>query len=165
MRRHCWPVYYRILAVSAVYPDKYLDNPALFSSDHIELVATEEAVFSINHSTIGSMLLGSWGFPLSISNAVLCSHRLPNNDVRDLMWCVSGANLFVSQIIQGIESGDLCRDIHTALSQPWLGLPEGDRVASLTSLFCMVSEISSLFDVKLLPDDILKDGPLDMVTA
>jgi HD-like signal output (HDOD) protein len=141
-----------VLIISSVYPDEYLITENILSRDHNYLIAQERASFGFNHSVIGSSLLASWGFPMSITDAILCSHNTPLVDDRGLAWCVSGSNFFANQIFRGLEDGELLHGIYHSLSQPWIN-PLVDLDSATTELLEIISETSHIFDVQIISDD------------
>lgn len=145
-----------VLAVGAVYPEKYIDLQELFLHGHDRLVDQEEDSFGYNHSLVGATLLNSWNFPPSLTNTVLYSHSLPDEKIRDLRWCVSGANMIVSQITGAMNGGALLGDIYTALSQPWLNLSVGKIEPSVLEILHIIADTENLFDVEILSSEVLK---------
>lgn len=145
-----------VLAAGAIHPEKYTDLQEYFLEGHGCLVSMEKARFGFDHSVIGATLLRSWDFPPSVGNAVLYSHSLPDEKIRDLRWCVSGANMIVSQITPSLEEGDLWGDICKSLSLPWLNLSISEIEPSITEILHIVADTANLFDVAVLPADVLK---------
>ncbi len=143
-----------ILAACAVFPDKYCEIKKHFWLDHDKVIAEEKAIFGIDHSSIGAYLLGKWRIPVSISNAVLSSHQVPDTGCRDLEWCVSGSNILTSNVISGIENQNLWEEISITLGCPWLDLASGGVEGAVIAVLNLVSETENLFDITILPEDI-----------
>jgi len=143
-----------VLAVSSIYTDEYKNAQDFLSGDHEDLIAFEQAIFGTNHSVVGSALLASWGFPLPITDAILCSHKLPSEYERGLSWCVSGSNIIADEIIRGMEEGDLLRGIYKSLAQSWLD-PLHDIESAVTTLLHIISDTSNMFEVDIVSNDLV----------
>lgn len=67
------------LALATVYPRQYSDVLVRWATaPHAELVTLEQEEFGVNHDEVTASLLGEWGFPGALIEAVR-HHRRPEN--------------------------------------------------------------------------------------
>jgi HD-like signal output (HDOD) protein len=93
-----------ILAVHV--PDHFKRAMALAAEKHIPLYAAEQELFAVSHAEVGAYLLGIWGLPYSIVEAVAHHHvptRIdhPSFDVLDAVFVAEG---LVSEAMRGSKT-------------------------------------------------------------
>lgn len=63
------------LALAANLPDRYREVRRLAREDRIPVLEAEQHVFGATHGEIGGCLLGLWGLPMAVVEAVALHHR------------------------------------------------------------------------------------------
>jgi len=61
--------------LAASLPDLYSQAVQLAASEHIPLADAERETFGVNHAQVGAYLLGLWGLPITIVEAVAFHHE------------------------------------------------------------------------------------------
>jgi putative nucleotidyltransferase with HDIG domain len=66
-------------------PSEFAASLERASANHEPLIAVEKAMFGASHAELGAYLLGIWGLPQSIVDAVAAHHALdaPSEDLND----------------------------------------------------------------------------------
>ena len=144
-----------VLAGTVLFPEEYGNLPASTWENHHELLPFEKELYNDNHISIGNWLLESWDFPPIVIDAVKHSHKTPDQLDRDLAWCVSGSSLMADCILRGLESGNLWNEVKSCLRLEWLNVPEEKITALTIEMMELVLEAESIFDIEILPKDIL----------
>ncbi len=145
-----------VLVTCALIPEEYHEAQNYFWPNHDKLITEENAIFGVEHSAIGSYLLGKWVIPVPNVNAVMSSHQAPVKGQGDLDWRVSGSNILASCIIPGIENHNLWEEVHEALNCSWLNVAPEDIDDAAIAVLGFVSETESIFEMTILPGDIDK---------
>ena len=63
------------LILATKFPAKWKEVVSLTESDGLPLLAAEERVFGVNHAAVGAYLLGLWGMPYTVIEAVAHHHH------------------------------------------------------------------------------------------
>lgn len=61
------------------FPDRYKDAIALAKKEKSPVFKSEQEIFNVSHSQVGAYILGLWGFPDSIVEAVAFHHHPGDN--------------------------------------------------------------------------------------
>ncbi len=87
-------------------PPRYRQVDALASEEGLPTWQSETRLFGTSHAEIGAYLLGLWGFPTPVVDAVLRHHRPAESTAQDaLRFCV--ASVHVADGIQHLHDHDL----------------------------------------------------------
>ena len=78
------------------YTMKYYSAIGLSSREHLQLYEAERETFGIDHAILGAYLLGCWGLPIFVIDAIRSHHVLPQMASKDftLGAAVHAANVF-----------------------------------------------------------------------
>lgn len=63
------------LVLAANLPDEYARATRLAETEQIESYVAEEQIFGANHADVGGYLLGLWGLPVPVVEAIALHHR------------------------------------------------------------------------------------------
>ena len=63
------------IVLAANYADQYAEVLRLMQSDGLEQCEAEQRVFGANHADVGGYLLGLWGLPVPVVEAIAFHHR------------------------------------------------------------------------------------------
>ena len=97
------------IVVLAVHLPEYLDRvKALATADNIAYWQAEEAILGVTHAEVGAYLMGLWGLPGSIVNAVAYHHkpRVCPSQVFEPLTAVHIASALVDNLAAGDAQDD-----------------------------------------------------------
>lgn len=89
------------IVLAANYADKYAQVLKLMQNDGLDQCQAEQEVFGANHADVGGYLLGLWGLPVPVVEAIAFHHR-PSGVVEKIfcpLTAVHVANAFVHRSV------------------------------------------------------------------
>ncbi|MGD0814454.1 MAG: response regulator [Verrucomicrobiota bacterium] len=87
------------LLLAANYPREYQQVTQLIDEEGDSHCAAEKKIFGVNHASVGGYLLGLWGLPVTVVEAIAL-HHCPNrtgNPVFGALTAVHAANVFENE--------------------------------------------------------------------
>jgi putative nucleotidyltransferase with HDIG domain len=94
--------------LAASLPDVYEKAVNLAEAEKLTLAEAEREVFGVNHAQVGAYLLGLWGLPITIVEAVAFHHEPQQSAVKSFgaLAAVHAANVFERQISEPDAKND-----------------------------------------------------------
>ncbi len=128
------------LILAQNFPEQYAQVQELINVDRIDIVTAEEKVFDCNHAQVGAYLIGLWGLPDDVVEAIAYYHR-PSDCTQSTTFspltCVHAANTINANNSQNnyaetvFDMEHLSRIDMTDRLEQWLTLPIVDNERTL----------------------------------
>jgi len=67
-----------LMILAAGFPDAYVEIGGLLHREPVELLSAEMRILGVHHGEVGAYLLGLWGLPEAVVEAVAHHHSLPH---------------------------------------------------------------------------------------
>ena len=92
------------IVLAANYADRYGEVLKLMQNDGLEQCAAEQQIFGANHADVGGYLLGLWGLPVPVVEAIAFHHR-PSSAV-EKFFCPLTAVHVANALVHGTGATD-----------------------------------------------------------